>query len=198
MKEVISNSVKEVINSVENAQKVAKEQENPSYTEMFKPWVSEVSEFQVDELKDEISATIEDAKATNERYKKLEADFYHAKARFEAYQLATLNADKATVKKFKKAVAVAIAEVAKKTETAKWFNYKNSYKLGLVDSLPTYMNTPGKLNSYIVKMFTFMKTYQKRSNELQKKENDILKVMEKYGLPRETAEKMYLDGVLKP
>ena len=40
----VENRVSEQINTVENAQKLAKEQENPSYTKMFLPWVEAVAE----------------------------------------------------------------------------------------------------------------------------------------------------------
>ena len=108
-----TNTVSEIINTVENAQKLAKEQENPSYIAMFKPWVLDVSEFQVNEL--------------------------------TAYN----------------------------------------------------MNTGSRLNSQVAKMFTFVQMYAKRSNELVKKEREIAAVMKKYNLPREIAERMYVDGVLK-
>ena len=121
-----------------------------------------------------------------------------AKARFEGYQLKTLNKNKATVKKYKKAVAVAVREIATRTKTEKWFNYRTLYKLGLLDELPAYnMNTGSRLNSQVAKMFTFVQMYAKRSNELVKKEREIAAVMKKYNLPREIAERMYGDGVLK-
>ena len=59
------------------------------------------------------------------------------------------------------------------------------------------MNTGSRLNSQVAKMFTFVQMYAKRSNELVKKEREIAAVMKKYNLPREIAERMYVDGVLK-
>ena len=164
-----SNTVSEVINTVENAQKLAKEQENPSYIAMFKPWVLDATESQVNELTESINEVLTDASETDERYKQLSKDFEMAKARFEDYQLKTVNGDKATVKKYKKAVAVAVREVANKTNTQKWFNYRTLYKLGLLDNVPSYnMNTGTRLNSQIAKLFTFVQMYQKRSSELVK------------------------------
>lgn len=193
-----TNTVKEVINTVENAQKLAKEQENPSYIAMFKPWVLDVSEFQVNELTESINEVLTDASESDDRFKQLSKDFEMAKARFEEYQLKTLNKDKATVKKYKKAVAVAVREIATRTKTEKWFNYRTLYKLGLLDELPAYnMNTGSRLNSQVAKMFTFVQMYAKRSSELIKKEREIAAVMKKYNLPREIAERMYVDGVLK-
>lgn len=196
--ETLKNSVSEVINTVENAQKLAKEQENPSYIAMFKPWVTDVCEFQTEELANEIKDVLQDASETDSRFKQLATDYEKAKERFEAYQLATLNQDKATIKAYKKAVAVAVAEVAKRTDSAKWFNYRMLYKLGLLDKLPSHnINTTTRINSQVAKLFTFMQQYMKRSSELVKKERDITAIMNKYGLPRETAERMYMDGVLK-
>lgn len=40
----VENRNSELINTIENAQKLAKEQENPSYTKMFLPWVEQVAE----------------------------------------------------------------------------------------------------------------------------------------------------------
>lgn len=198
MKTNFSNTVSEVINTVENAQKLAKEQENPSYIAMFKPWVLDATESQVNELTESINEVLTDASETDERYKQLSKDFEMAKARFEDYQLKTVNGDKATVKKYKKAVAVAVREVANKTNTQKWFNYRTLYKLGLLDNVPSYnMNTGTRLNSQIAKLFTFVQMYQKRSSELVKKEREISAVMGKYNLDRDTAERMYMDGILK-
>lgn len=198
MKTNFSNTVSEVINTVENAQKLAKEQENPSYIAMFKPWVLDATESQVNELTESINEVLTDASETDERYKQLSKDFEMAKARFEDYQLKTVNGDKATVKKYKKAVAVAVREVANKTNTQKWFNYRTLYKLGLLDNVPSYnMNTGTRLNSQIAKLFTFVQMYQKRSSELVKKEREISAVMRKYNLDRDTAERMYMDGILK-
>jgi hypothetical protein len=193
-----TNTVSEIINTVENAQKLAKEQENPSYIAMFKPWVLDVSEFQVNELTESINEVLAGASESDDRFKQLSKDFEMAKARFEGYQLKTLNKNKATVKKYKKAVAVAVREIATRTKTEKWFNYRTLYKLGLLDELPAYnMNTGSRLNSQVAKMFTFVQMYAKRSNELVKKEREIAAVMKKYNLPREIAERMYVDGVLK-
>ena len=198
MKTNFSNTVSEVINTVENAQKLAKEQENPSYIAMFKPWVLDATESQVNELTESINEVLTDASERDERYKQLSKDFEMAKARFEDYQLKTVNGDKATVKKYKKAVAVAVREVANKTNTQKWFNYRTLYKLGLLDNVPSYnMNTGTRLNSQIAKLFTFVQMYQKRSSELVKKEREISAVMGKYNLDRDTAERMYMDGILK-
>ena len=198
MKTNFSNTVSEVINTVENAQKLAKEQETPSYIAMFKPWVLDATESQVNELTESINEVLTDASETDERYKQLSKDFEMAKARFEDYQLKTVNGDKATVKKYKKAVAVAVREVANKTNTQKWFNYRTLYKLGLLDNVPSYnMNTGTRLNSQIAKLFTFVQMYQKRSSELVKKEREISAVMGKYNLDRDTAERMYMDGILK-
>ena len=180
-----TNTVSEIINTVENAQKLAKEQENPSYIAMFKPWES-------------INKVLAGASESDDRFKQLSKDFEMAKARFEGYQLKTLNKNKATVKKYKKAIAVAVREIATRTKTEKWFNYRTLYKLGLLDELPAYnMNTGSRLNSQVAKMFTFVQMYAKRSNELVKKEREIAAVMKKYNLPREIAERMYVDGVLK-
>lgn len=194
----VENRNCEVINTVENAQKLAKEQENPSYIAMFKPWVMDATGNEVSELTESINEVLTDASETDERYKQLSKDFEMAKARFEDYQLKTVNRDKATIKKYKKAVAVAVREVANRTNTKKWFNYRTLYKLGLLDNVPSYnMNTGTRLNSQIAKLFTFVQMYQKRSSELAKKEREISAVMKKYNLNRETAEKMYMDGILK-
>lgn len=38
----VENRVSEQINTIENARKLAKEEESPSYTKMFLPWVEAV------------------------------------------------------------------------------------------------------------------------------------------------------------
>ena len=78
-----TNTVSEIINTVENAQKLAKEQENPSYIAMFKPWVLDVSEFQVNELTESINEVLAGASESDDRFKQLSKDFEMAKARFE-------------------------------------------------------------------------------------------------------------------
>lgn len=193
----VENRNSEAINTVENALKLAKEQENTSYTKMFLPWVEDVAEDETNELANHIKEALDDAGDNDKRYNQLRADFEKAKERFAAYQLGIVNTDKQAVKAFKKAVAVAVEEVAIKTNTAKWFNYRTLYKLGLLDKLPNMINTTNKVNSFVVKSFTFVQQYAKRSSELQKKEREITTVMTKYNLPRETAERMYLDGLLK-
>jgi hypothetical protein len=191
------NRVSEQINTIENAQKLAKEQENPSYTKMFLPWVEQVAEQETAKLAELIEDVFEDAKVTNERYKQLKTDYEKARERFEAYQLKVINADKQTLKAFKKAVAVAVREVAERTNTGKWFNYRVLYSLGLVDKLPNLTNTTNRVNSFVVKVFTFVQQYAKRSNELARKERALNAAVAKFGITREQAEQMYLAGMLK-
>lgn len=191
------NRNSELINTIENAQKLAKEQENPSYTKMFLPWVEDVAEDETKELASRLKEVLDDASETDERYKQLRTDFEKAKERFEAYQLKTANADKLTLKAFKKAVAVAVAEVAAQTDTTKWFNYRSLYGLGLLDKLPNMMNTTNRVNSFVVKAFTFMQQYAKRSNELARKERALNAAVAKFGITKEQAEQMYLAGMLK-
>lgn len=193
----VENRVSEQINTIENAQKLAKEQENPSYTKMFSPWVEEVAEDEAKELASRLKEVLDDANKTDDRYKHLKTDYEKAKERFEAYQLATANTDKQALKAFKKAVAVAVAEVAQRTNTATWFNYRRLYGLGLLDKLPSMVNTPNKLNSFTAKAFTFMQQYTKRSDELARKERALNAAVEEFGITREQAEKMYLAGKLK-
>lgn len=193
----VENRNSELINTVENAQKLAKEQENPSYTKMFLPWVEQVAEDETKELASRLKLLLDDANETDERYKQLRTDFEKAKERFEAYQLKTANADKLTLKAFKKAVAVAVAEVAAQTDTTKWFNYRCLYSLGLLDKLPNMVNTTNKVNSFVVKAFTFVQQYAKRSNELARKERALNAAVAKFGITREQAEQMYLAGMLK-
>lgn len=191
------NRNSELINTIENAQKLAKEQENPSYTKMFLPWVEDVAEDETKELASRLKEILDDASETDERYKQLRTDFEKAKERFEAYQLKTANADKLTLKAFKKAVAVAVAEVAAQTDTTKWFNYRSLYGLGLLDKLPNMMNTTNRVNSFVVKAFTFVQQYAKRSNELARKERALNAAVAKFGITKEQAEQMYLAGMLK-
>lgn len=193
----VENRVSEQINTIENAQKLAKEQENPSYTKMFLPWVEEVAEDEAKELASRLKKVLDDANESDDRYKHLKTDYEKAKERFEAYQLATANTDKQALKAFKKAVAVAVAEVAQRTNTATWFNYRRLYGLGLLDKLPSMVNTPNKLNSFTAKAFTFMQQYTKRSDELARKERALNAAVEEFGITREQAEKMYLAGKLK-
>lgn len=193
----VENRNSELINTVENAQKLAKEQENPSYTKMFLPWVEEVAEDETKELASRLKEILDDASETDERYKQLKTDYEKAKERFEAYQLKTANADKQTLKAFKKAVAVAVAEVAAQTDTTKWFSYRSLYGLGLLDKLPNMVNTTNKVNSFVVKAFTFMQQYAKRSNELARKERALNAAVAKFGITKEQAEQMYLAGMLK-
>lgn len=193
----VENRVSEQINTIENAQKLAKEQENPSYTKMFLPWVEEVAEDEAKELASRLKEVLDDASETDDRYKHLKTDFEKAKERFEAYQLVTANADKQALKAFKKAVAVAVAEVAERTNTAAWFNYRRLYGLGLLDKLPNMVNTVNKVNSFVAKAFTFMQQYTKRSDELTRKERALNAAVEEFGITREQAEKMYLAGKLK-
>lgn len=193
----VKNTVKENVNTVENAQKLAKEQENPSYVAMFRPWIVEACGGLVDDLTQAINETITDANETDERYKQLSKDYEKAKARFEAYQLKTVNGDRQTIKAFKKAVAVAVLEVAEHTNTGKWFTYRNLYGLGLLNELPSLINTPNKVNSFVAKAFVFMQQYAKRSSEMARKERQINEIMTRFNLPRETAEAMYLAGALK-
>lgn len=193
----VENRNSELINTIENAQKLAKEQENPSYTKMFLPWVEKVAEDETKELASRLKEVLDDASETDERYKQLKTDYEKAKERYEAYQLKTANTDKQTLKAFKKAVAVAVAEVAAQTDTAKWFNYRCLYGLGLLDKLPSMVNTPNKLNSFTAKAFTFMQQYTKRSDELARKERALNAAVEEFGITREQAEKMYLAGKLK-
>lgn len=193
----VENRNSELINTVENAQKLAKEQENPSYTKMFLPWVEDVAEDETKELASRLKEVLDDASETDERYKQLRTDFEKAKERFEAYQLKTANADKQALKAFKKAVAVAVREVAERTNTGKWFNYRVLYSLGLVDKLPNLTNTTNRVNSFVVKAFTFVQQYAKRSNELARKERALNAAVAKFGITREQAEQMYLAGMLK-
>lgn len=193
----VENRVSEQINTIENAQKLAKEQENPSYTKMFLPWVEEVAEDEAKELASRLKKVLDDANESDDRYKHLKTDYEKAKERFEAYQLATASTDKQALKAFKKAVAVAVAEVAQRTNTATWFNYRRLYGLGLLDKLPGMVNTPNKLNSFTAKAFTFMQQYTKRSDELARKERALNAAVEEFGITREQAEKMYLAGKLK-
>ena len=193
----VENRNSELINTIENAQKLAKEQENPSYTKMFLPWVEQVSEQETAKLAELLKDVFEDAKVTDGRYKQLRTDYEKAKERFEAYQLKLANADKQTLKAFKKAVAVAVREVASQTNTGKWFNYRTLYGLGLVDSLPNLVNTTNRVNSFVVKAFAFLQQYAKRSNEMVRKERALNAAVEEFGITREQAEKMYLAGKLK-
>ena len=193
----VENRNSELINTVENAQKLAKEQENPSYTKIFLPWVEQVAEDETKELASRLKEVLDDASETDERYKQLKTDYEKAKERFEAYQLKTANADKQTLKAFKKAVAVAVAEVAAQTNTTKWFSYRSLYGLGLLDKLPNMVNTTNKVNSFVVKAFTFVQQYAKRSNELARKERALNAAVAKFGITKEQAEQMYLAGMLK-
>lgn len=193
----VENRVSEQINTIENAQKLAKEEENPSYTKMFLPWVVAVAEDETKELASRLKEVLDDANETDDRYEHLKTDYEKAKERFEAYQLKTANADKKTLKAFKKAVAVAVAEVAERTNTATWFNYRRLYGLGLLDKLPSMVNTPNKLNNFAAKAFTFMQQYAKRSDELARKERALTEAIDEFGITREQAEKMYLAGKLK-
>ena len=193
----VENRVSEQINTMDNAQKLAKEQENHSYTKMFLPWVVAVAEDESKELAGCLKEVLDDANESDDRYKQLRTDYEKAKERFEAYQLATANADKQTLKAFKKAVSVAVAEVAEHTNTATWFNYRRLYGLGLIDKLPNMVNTPNKLNSFVAKAFTFMQQYAKRSDELARKERALTEAIDEFGITREQAEKMYLAGKLK-
>lgn len=193
----VENRNSELINTVENAQKLAKEQENPSYTKIFLPWVEQVAEDETKELASRLKEVLDDASETDERYKQLKTDYEKAKERYEAYQLKTANADKQTLKAFKKAVAVAVAEVAAQTNTLKWFSYRSLYGLGLLDKLPNMVNTTNKVNSFVVKAFTFVQQYAKRSNELARKERALNAAVAKFGITREQAEQMYLAGMLK-
>lgn len=193
----VKNTVKENVNTVDNAQKLAKEQENPSYVAMFRPWIVDACGGLVDDLTQAINETITDANETDERYKQLSTDYEKAKARFETYQLKTVNGDRQTLKAFKKAVAVAVREVAERTNTGKWFTYRNLYGLGLLNELPSLINTPNKVNSFVAKAFVFMQQYAKRSSEMARKERQINEIMARFNLPRETAKAMYLAGALK-
>lgn len=193
----VENRNSELTNTVENAQKLAKEQENPSYTKMFLPWVEQVAEDETKELASRLKEVLDDASETDERYKQLKTDYEKAKERYEAYQLKTANTDKQTLKAFKKAVAVAVLEVAVQTNTTKWFSYRSLYGLGLLDKLPNMVNTTNKVNSFVVKAFTFMQQYAKRSNELARKERALNAAVAKFGITKEQAEQMYLAGMLK-
>lgn len=193
----VENRVSEQINTIENAQKLAKEQENPSYTKMFLPWVEEVAEDEAKELASRLKEVLDDANESDDRYKHLKTDYEKAKERFEAYQLATANTDKQALKAFKKAVAVAVAEVAERTNTAAWFNYRRLYGLGLLGKLPNMVNTVNKVNSFVAKAFSFMQQYTKRSDELARKERALNAAVEEFGITKEQAEKMYLAGKLK-
>lgn len=193
----VENRNSELINTVENAQKLAKEQENPSYTKIFLPWVEQVAEDETKELASRLKEVLDDANESDDRYKQLRTDYEKAKERYEAYQLKTANADKQTLKAFKKAVAVAVLEVAAQTNTAKWFSYRSLYGLGLLDKLPNMVNTTNKVNSFVVKAFTFVQQYAKRSNELIRKERALNAAVAKFGITKEQAEQMYLAGMLK-
>lgn len=193
----VENRNTELINTVENAQKLAKEQENPSYTKMFLPWVERVAEDETKELASRLKEVLDDAGEMDERYKQLKTDYEKAKERYEAYQLKTANTDKQTLKAFKKAVAVAVLEVAVQTNTTKWFSYRSLYGLGLLDKLPNMVNTTNRVNSFVVKAFTFMQQYAKRSNELARKERALNAAIAKFGITKEQAEQMYLAGMLK-
>lgn len=193
----VENRNSELINTVENAQKLAKEQENPSYTKIFLPWVEQVAEDEIKELASRLKEVLDDASETDERYKQLKTDYEKAKERYEAYQLRVANTDKQTLKAFKKAVAVAVLKVASQTNTKKWFNYRSLYGLGLLDKLPNMVNTTNKVNSFVVKAFTFVQQYAKRSNELARKERALNAAVAKFGITREQAEQMYLAGMLK-
>lgn len=193
----VENRNTELINTVENAQKLAKEQENPSYTKMFLPWVEQVAEDETKELASRLKEVLDDASETDERYKQLKTDYEKTKERYEAYQLRVANTDKQTLKAFKKAVAVAVAEVAAQTDTTKWFSYRCLYGLGLLDKLPNMMNTTNRVNFFVVKAFTFVQQYAKRSNELARKERALNAAVAKFGITREQAEQMYLAGMLK-
>lgn len=193
----MENRNSELINTVENAQKLAKEQENPSYTKIFLPWVEQVAEDEIEELASRLKEVLDGASETDERYKQLKTDYEKAKERYEAYQLRVANTDKQTLKAFKKAVAVAVLEVASQTNTKKWFNYRSLYGLGLLDKLPNMVNTTNKVNSFVVKAFTFVQQYAKRSNELARKERALNAAVAKFGITKEQAEQMYLAGILK-
>lgn len=193
----VENRNSELINTVENAQKLAKGQETPSYTKMFLPWVEQVAGDETKELASRLKEVLDDASETDERYKQLKTDYEKAKERFEAYQLKTANADKQTLKAFKKAVAVAVAEVAAQTNTTKCFSYRSLYGLGLLDKLPNMVNTTNKVNSFVVKAFTFVQQYAKLSNELARKERALNAAVAKFGITKEQAEQMYLAGMLK-
>lgn len=193
----VENRVKEQINTIENAQKLAKEQENPSYTKIFLPWVEKVVEDEAKELASRLKEVLDDANESDDRYKHLKTDYEKAKERFEVYQLATANTDQQALKAFKKAVAVAVVEVAERTNTAAWFNYRRLYGLGLLDKLPNMVNTVNKLNSFVAKAFVFMQQYAKRSDELARKERALTEAIDEFGITREQAEKMYLAGKLK-
>lgn len=193
----VENRNTELINTVENAQKLAKEQENPSYTKMFLPWVEQVAEDETKELASRLKEILDDASETDERYKQLKTDYEKTKERYEAYQLRVANTDKQTLKAFKKAVAVAVLEVAAQTNTKKWFCYRSLYGLGLLDKLPNMMNTTNRVNSFVVKAFTFVQQYAKRSNELARKERALNAAVAKFGITKEQAEQMYLAGMLK-
>lgn len=193
----VENRNSELINTVENAQKLAKEQENPSYTKIFLPWVEQVAEDEIKELASRLKEVLDGASETDERYKQLKTDYEKAKERYEAYQLRVANTDRQTLKAFKKAVAVAVLEVASQTNTKKWFNYRSLYGLGLLDKLPNMVNTTNKVNSFVVKAFTFVQQYAKRSNELARKERALNAAVAKFGITKEQAEQMYLAGMLK-
>mgnify|MGYP002764764793 CR=1 FL=1 len=193
----VENRNSELINTVENALKLAKEQENPSYTKMFLPWVEAVAEDETKELASRLKEVLDGASESDGRYKQLKTDYEKAKERYEAYQLKTASANKQTLKAFKKAVAVAVAEVAERTNTAKWFNYRRLYGLGLLDKLPNMINTVNKVNSFVAKAFTFMQQYTKRSDELARKERALNAAVAKFGITKEQAESMYLAGMLK-
>lgn len=193
----VENRISEQVNTIENAKKLAKEQENPSYTKMFLPWVEQVAEDETNELASLIKEVLDDANESDKRFNQLKTDYEKAKERFELYQLKVVNNDKQALKAFKKAVAVAVAEVAANTHTTKWFNYRSLYGLGLLDKLPNLTNTTNRVNTFVVKAFTFMQQYAKRSNELARKEAALNAAIQKFGISKEQAEQMYLAGILK-
>lgn len=193
----VENRVSEQINTIENAQELAKEEENPSYAKMFLPWVEDVAKDETKELASRLKEVLDDANETDDRYKQLKTDYEKAKERFEAYQLEAANTDKQTLKAFKKAVAVAVAEVAQRTTSETWFNYRRLYGLGLVDKMPNMVNTINRVNSFVAKVFMFMRHYAKRSNELERKELALNAAVAKFGITKEQAEQMYLAGMLK-
>lgn len=150
---------------------------------------------------DDLAAAVKTAYATaaeiDDRYKQLQKDFICAKQRFEKKQLDVLNADRSTLKAFKRAVAVVVAAVADETKTAAWFNYRALYKLGYLDKLPKEVNTTNKLAAFVRDTYTDMVANQKRKTAADTKEIAIKAIAEKFGLDEETARKMFIAGVLK-
>ena len=63
--------------------------------------------------------------------------------------------------------------------------------------MPNMVNTTNRVNSFVVKAFTFMQQYAKRSNELARKERALSAAVAKFGITKEQAEQMYLAGLLK-